>query len=160
MTTRTQYMTMFEQCGTDTAKLVVASERGLGKGFKSAVQKLLEENKTAEKHEVLAAYDVALEAMEESARKVLVEEYGEYDDKGKAITLSGKLPAFRNYKSNYRALLKKLGAEAATLPDLSISAVKKKVAELNKPAVQGDDTANKGPATESCLLYTSPSPRD
>ena len=146
---RTQYMTMFTQCGTDTAKAIVAAKRGLGSQFKAAVTQLLQENKKAEKHEVVAAFDVAIEAMEDAAKAVLVEAFGEVDESGKQQSLTLHVPAFRQYKSNYRKLLRKLGAEAADLPDLGPGAVNKKLAELSKPAVQGDDTANKGPATES-----------
>ena len=64
---RTQYMTMFTQCGTDTAKAIVAAKRGLGSQFKAAVTQLLQENKKAEKHEIVAAFDVAIEAMEDAA---------------------------------------------------------------------------------------------
>jgi hypothetical protein len=146
---RTQYMTMFTQCGTDTAKAIVAAKRGLGSQFKAAVTQLLQENKKAEKHEIVAAFDVAIEAMEDAAKAVLVEAFGEVDESGKQQSLTLHVPAFRQYKSNYRKLLRKLGAEAASLPDLGPGAVNKKLAELSKPAVQGDDTDNKGPATES-----------
>lgn len=144
---RSQYMTLFTECGKATAKAVVESERGLGKSFEVAVRKLLDENKKSTAPELVVAFDTAIEAMEEAARTVLVEAFGEYDHNGKAITLTGKLPAFKAYKSAYRTLLRKLGAEAATLPSLGINAVKKKVAELKQPAAQGDDGANKGPGT-------------
>lgn len=142
---RTEYMTMFEQCGTDTATLLVQAKRGLGNQFKAAVVQLLKECSKSSTPEVVAAYDIALEAMEGKANEVLLEAFGEFDDDGKKHTLSRHMPAFRQYKSKYRALLKKLGAEAGSLPDLGMGAVNKKLAELSKPTAKDDDAANKGP---------------
>ena len=138
---RTQYMTLFTQCGVDTAKAVIATERGLGKQFQNAVTKLLEEKRKCDKAEVKAAYLVAVDEMEEAANKVLVEEYGE------GATLSKYLPAWRQYKSKYKALLTKLGAEALTLDSLAINAVNKWLAADSKKNQPDDGDANKGPAS-------------
>lgn len=138
---RTQYMTLFTQCGVDTAKAVIATERGLGKQFQSAVTKLLEEKRKCDKAEVVAAYELAVDAMEEAANKLLVEEYGE------GAVLSKYLPAWRQYKSKYKALLKKLGGEALTLDSLTINAVNKWLAAESKKNQPDDGDANKGPAS-------------
>lgn len=140
---RTEYMTLFTECGISTAKAAIATERGLGKQFENAVRKLLEEKRKCDKPEVVAAYELAVDAMEEAANKVLVEEYGE------GAVLSKHVPAWRQYKSKYKALLKKLGAEAITLDKLGINAVNQWLAADSKKNVVDDGDANKGPEGSS-----------
>jgi len=134
-------MTMFEAWGVEAAHAVIETERGLGNRFSECVKALLNEKKGSTTGELVAEYDVAIDALESAARDLLADAFDE------KTTLSKAFPEFRNYKSAYRALLVKMGPEAATLDKFGPYHVKKKVAELNKGAKETKPD-NKGPGTD------------
>lgn len=142
MATRTSYMTMFEQCGTWTAEQIVNTERGLGDRFTAAVKQLLAENPDKSNRELVAVYMVAIEAMEDTAKEVLVEHFGE------GATLTKYVPNWKDYKSTYKRLLSELGGEAAKLEKLGVGSVKAYLAEKNKTPA-GEQPDNKGPGSDN-----------
>lgn len=142
MTTRTQFMTMFEAWGVEAAKAAIETERGLGNKFAQCVKQLLSDNPKATPGQLVAEYDVAIEALETAAKELLVEFFDE------KATLTRHLPEFKNYKSAYRSILLKMGGEAATLEKFGPYHVKQKLAELNKKSPE-EQPDNKGPGSNA-----------